>query len=149
MKELLLTSLDMIHICIFIYLSIGGYFIPKQYLPIFLLSLPYIIIDWNDRDKLCWMTKLRNMIHYEEIDPKPKEDIENNFVNGLLRKQGINIDQKLFDILLYMCFIASWGYAYYRLTKQYKINVFPNENVKIITGILVIGWVFFTYLIRM
>ena len=88
----------MIHICIFIYLSIGGYFIPKQYLPIFLLSLPYIIIDWNDRDKLCWMTKLRNMIHYEEIDPKPKEDIENNFVNGLLRKQGINIDQKLFDI---------------------------------------------------
>ena len=78
MKELLLTSLDMIHICIFIYLSIGGYFIPKQYLPVYLLSLPYIIIDWNDRDKLCWMTKLRNMIHYEEIDPKPKEDIENN-----------------------------------------------------------------------
>ena len=102
MKELLLTSLDMIHICIFIYLSIGGYFIPKQYLPVYLLSLPYIIIDWNDRDKLCWMTKLRNMIHYEEIDPKPKEDIENNFVNGLLRKQGINIDQKLFDILLYI-----------------------------------------------
>ena len=46
---------------------IGGYIIPKQYIPIYLLYTPYLIIDWNDTDRSCWLTKLRNMIKYNHL----------------------------------------------------------------------------------
>ena len=148
MKELLVKSIDFLHIMIAIFLAVGGYLIPIKYLPIYFLCLPFIIIDWNDKDGLCWITKLNNMIKQETLHPKTT-DKEDNFLNGILQAQGIMIDYKTFDFLLYVVFISSWGYAYYRLCKKYKINVFTNDMVKIITTLFIVGWISIAYVNRM
>ena len=143
----MLTIVESIHLLAVFYLLLGGYFIPKNYLPVYLLSIPYIVIDWNDKDGLCWLTKLNNMIKYETLNPKTT-DKEDNFLHGLLQAQGIMIDYKTFNSLLYVVFISSWGYAYYRVCKKYKINVFTNDMIKILTSLFIVGWVSITYVNR-
>ena len=63
-----MNFIESIHLLISFYLLLGGYVIPNKYLPVYLLSIPYIIIDWNDKDGLCWITKLTNMIKYKELN---------------------------------------------------------------------------------
>ena len=119
--------------------------IPNKYLPVYLLSIPYIIIDWNDKDGLCWLTKLNNMIKYKTINPEVKEEIENYFIKNTLQKIGIIIESKTLTFTLYVLFLLSWFYAYTRLMKQYKIKLFPNEVTRYTVYSMVIGWLVITY----
>jgi len=139
-----MNFLEMIHLGIALLLTIGGYFLSNKYLPIYLLSLPYIVIDWNDTDKVCWLTKLNQMIQYKTLNPEVNDEIENSFLNGLMRQQGIVIEDDTFTFLLYVIFIASWLYGFYRLTKQYKIKMFPNKYVKNLSYFMIIGWIVIT-----
>ena len=141
-----MNLIEIIHLLIFFYLGFGGYFMPQKYLPIFLLSLPYIVIDWNDRDGLCWITKLNNMIKYKTLHPEVEEDIEDYFIRGLLQKIGIIMDEKRFTFILYVLFNIGWLYAYTRLMKKYKIKLFPNEVTEYILYSMIVGWLVITYL---
>ena len=62
MRDLIIYILEMFHVVVAVFLIIGGYVIPNKYIPVFLLCSPYLVIDWNDTDGFCWITKLRNMI---------------------------------------------------------------------------------------
>ena len=117
-----MNLLEFLHLIILFYLSLGGYFIPTQYIPVYLLSLPYIVIDWNDKDGLCWVTKLTNMIKYRDINPEVEDDTENSFTRKVLKNLGITVNDKTLTFLLYIIFITSWFYAYNRLMNKYKIN---------------------------
>ena len=75
-----MNIIEIIHLLIFFYLSIGGYVISEKYIPVYLLTIPYIIIDWNDKDGLCWITKLNNMIKYKTFNPIVQEENENHFI---------------------------------------------------------------------
>ena len=141
-----MNILELFHLIIFSYLSLGAYFIPGKYIPIYLLSLPYIVIDWNDKDGLCWVTKLTNMIKYKEINPEVENDIENSFVRKTLYNLGISIDEKKLTFLLYVIFIISWSYAYNRLIKKYKIEFFPNDMTKYISYTFIFLWLVITYI---
>ena len=143
MEQVLL--IESIHLLISFYLLLGGYFIPNKYLPVYLLSIPYIIIDWNDKDGLCWLTKLNNMIKYKTLNPEVKEEIENYFIKNTLQKIGIIIESKTLTFTLYVLFLLSWFYAYTRLMKQYKIKLFPNEVTRYTVYSMVIGWLVITY----
>ena len=139
-----MNFLETIHLLIALLLTIGGYFLPNEYLPVYLLSLPYIVIDWHDPDKSCWLTKLNQMIHYQTLYPVVQDDIENSFLNGLVRRQGIVIEDDTFTFLLYVIFIAGWLYGFYRLSKQYKIKIFPNKYTKYLSYFMIIGWIVIT-----
>ena len=140
-----MNFIESIHLLISFYLLLGGYFIPNKYLPVYLLSIPYIIIDWNDKDGLCWLTKLNNMIKYKTLNPEVKEEIENYFIKNTLQKIGIIIESKTLTFTLYVLFLLSWFYAYTRLMKQYKIKLFPNEVTRYTVYSMVIGWLVITY----
>ena len=140
-----MNFIESIHLLISFYLLLGGYVIPNKYLPVYLLSIPYIIIDWNDKDGLCWLTKLNNMIKYKTINPEVKEEIENYFIKNTLQKIGIIIESKTLTFTLYVLFLLSWFYAYTRLMKQYKIKLFPNEVTRYTVYSMVIGWLVITY----
>ena len=75
MKKIIIRIIELFHLLLALSLMIGGYIIPKEYIPIFLLSTPYLVIDWNDTDGSCWLTKLRNMIHYQSTDPNVDDEI--------------------------------------------------------------------------
>ena len=121
--------LEIIHLIILFYLSLGGYFIPIQYIPVFLLSLPYIVIDWNDKDGLCWITKLTNMVKYGDINPEVEDEVETSFIRKWLSKLGITIDKQKLTFLLYSIltsiFIDKNNFYYY---KKFKSKSYVTYN---------------------
>ena len=144
MEKIIIGIIELFHLLLALFLMIGGYIIPKQYIPIYLLCTPYLVIDWNDTDGICWLTKLRNMIKYKSLDPKIKDKIEYHFLNSLVRKMGIIIKIKTFTFILYILLFASWLYAYFRFMNQYKVKIIPNELTKYIVYFMIIGWVLVT-----
>ena len=141
-----MNLLEFLHLIILFYLSLGGYFIPTQYIPVYLLSLPYIVIDWNDKDGLCWVTKLTNMIKYRDINPEVEDDTENSFTRKVLKNLGITVNDKTLTFLLYIIFITSWFYAYNRLMNKYKIKIFPDDMTRYISYTSVILGLIITYI---
>ena len=141
-----MNLLEFLHLIILFYLSLGGYFIPTQYIPVYLLSLPYIVIDWNDKDGLCWVTKLTNMIKYRDINPEVEDDTENSFTRKVLKNLGITVNDKTLTFLLYIIFITSWFYAYNRLMNKYKIKIFPDDMTRYISYTFVLFWLIITYI---
>ena len=121
MEKIIIGIIELFHLLLALFLMIGGYIIPKQYIPIYLLCTPYLVIDWNDTDGSCWLTKLRNMVKYKSLDPKIENEMEDNFLNSYIRKIGIIIKNKTFTFILYILIFTSWLYAYIRLTNQFKI----------------------------
>ena len=146
MKELLTTFIDFLHIVIALFLATGGYLLPTKYLPIFILCLPYLVIDWNDKDGLCWVTKLTNMIKYRDINPEVEDDTENSFTRKVLKKLGITVNDKTLTFLLYIIFTTSWFYAYNRLMNKYKIKIFPDDMTRYISYTSVMLWLIITYI---
>ena len=144
MKNIIIYILEFVHLLLAIFLMTGGYIIPNKYIPLYLLCTPYLVIDWNDTDGSCWITKLRNMIKYKSIYPKVENEIENNFLNSLVRKLGITIKSKTFTFILYILIIASWFYAYIRLINQYNIIILPNDITKYIVYFMIISWILIT-----
>ena len=144
MKKIIIHIIELFHLLLALSLMIGGYIIPKEYIPIFLLSTPYLVIDWNDTDGSCWLTKLRNMIHYQSTDPNVDDEIENHFLNGIFRKMGLVVKEKTFTFILYIILYASWLYAYVRFMKQYKIKIMPNKSTEYFVTFMVIGWILIT-----
>ena len=144
MKKIIIRIIELFHLLIALSLMIGGYIIPKEYIPIFLLSTPYLVIDWNDTDGSCWLTKLRNMIHYQSTDPNVDDEIENQFLNDIFRKMGLVVKEKTFKFILYIILYASWLYAYVRFMKQYKVKIMPNKFTEYFVTFMVIGWILIT-----
>ena len=144
MKKVIIHIIELFHLLLALSLMIGGYIIPKEYIPIFLLSTPYLVIDWNDTDGSCWLTKLRNMIHYQSTDPNVDDEIENQFLNGIFRKMGLVVKEETFTFILYIILYASWLYAYVRFMKQYKIKIMPNKSTEYFVTFMVIGWILVT-----
>ena len=144
MKKIIIHIIELFHLLLALSLMIGGYIIPKEYIPIFLLSTPYLVIDWNDTDGSCWLTKLRNMIHYQSTDPNIDDEIENQFLNGIFRKMGLVVKEETFTFILYIILYASWLYAYVRFMKQYKVKIMPNKSTEYFVTFMVIGWILIT-----
>ena len=144
MKKVIIHIIELFHLLLALSLMIGGYIIPKEYIPIFLLSTPYLVIDWNDTDGSCWLTKLRNMIHYQSTDPNVDDEIENQFLNGIFSKMGLVVKEETFTFILYIILYASWLYAYVRFMRQYKIKIMPNKSTEYFVTFMVIGWILVT-----
>ena len=144
MKKVIIHIIELFHLLLALSLMIGGYIIPKEYIPIFLLSTPYLVIDWNDTDGSCWLTKLRNMVHYQSTDPNVDDEIENQFLNGIFRKMGLVVKEETFTFILYIILYASWLYAYVRFMRQYKIKIMPNKSTEYFVTFMVIGWILVT-----
>ena len=144
MRDIIIHMLEVFHLVIAVFLIIGGYVIPNKYIPIYLLCTPYLVIDWNDTDGSCWITKLRNMIKYKSIHPEVENESENSFLNSLVHKLGIVIQDKTFTFILYILIYTSWFYAYLRLMKQYHIKLIPNKITHYLVCCMVISWIIVT-----
>ena len=144
MKKIIIHIIELFHLLLALSLMVGGYIIPKEYIPIFLLSTPYLVIDWNDTDGSCWLTKLRNMVHYQSTDPNVDDEIENQFLNCIFRKMGLVVKEETFTFILYIILYASWLYAYVRFMRQYKIKIMPNKSTEYFVTFMVIGWILVT-----
>jgi len=146
MKDLLIIIINSIHLSLAILLIFGGYIIPSKYIPMYLLGCPFMIIDWNDGDGLCHLTKLKNMVQYESINPIVDDDYDNNFINNLLRKLDIQTNHKTITMMLYLLISFSWLYAYLRFIRNHTIRMFPNQLSKYIVYSVPVVWFTVTFI---
>lgn len=141
MKQLLINIINSIHLLLAFILIFGGYMIPTRFLGIYLLGCPFMILDWHDGDGLCYLTKLKNMVKYESLNPKTNKD-EDHFINSQLKEINIHMTNQQTTNTLYILITISWLYAYVRLVKKKNIIIFPNKYIKILVGILMSSWLF-------
>ena len=141
MKQLLINTINSVHLLLAFILIFGGYMIPSKYLGIYLLGCPFMLLDWHDGDGLCHLTKLKNMVKYESLNPKTNKD-EDNFINSQLKNINIHMTNQQTTNMLYVLITISWLYAYFRLVKMKHIIIFPNKYIKILVGILICSWSF-------
>ena len=144
MKKVIMGIIDIFHLFVFFVVLLAGYFVPPNYYAVYLLLLPIIVMDWNDGDGLCWLTKLRNMVKYESVSPKVKDESENNFINSLFRKIGIVIPYKTFNVIFYLLLCVNWLYVFINLLNVKNISLFPNDYIKYWLYFMVTGWLITT-----
>ena len=146
MKEIIILSIETFHLFVAVLLLFGGYIIPLNYIPVYLLGAPFMTIDWNDQDGLCHLTKLRNMIRYESLHPQVKGESDNNFIHTLLLKLGINMSYTHIDKLLYVLITTSWLDAYSRFIQHKHIQLFPTKQTQYMVISIIVVWFIITFI---
>jgi hypothetical protein len=123
MNTIIADLLHYLHIAFVLFLSLGWYFIPVKYIHLYLFIIIFIILDQNDFDGLCTLTKVE---HYFRSKNSVKEQRRPNFVRPLVKKLfNINITHvyvtRLNNFLLMLAFL----FGLLRMLYHYKIVRFP------------------------
>ena len=123
MNVVIADALQYLHITFVIFVSLGWYFIPFKYIHIYLLIIIFIILDQNDFDGLCTLTKVE---HYFRSKNSVKKQRHPNFFRQLMKKLfNINITNvyvtRLNNFLLMLAFL----FGLLRMLYHYKIVRFP------------------------
>ena len=142
-SELIHNYLIITHILITLITILGGYFINIKYIPVYLLLLPFIFLDWNDIGYKCFITLLTNAVSNDNNNNK-------EFVPDLLKKVNINIDVKNYNINTMFAFfmLLSWLIGYIRLLNYYNITLFPNKYLIIFVMSVFIFWLLVIFKIK-
>lgn len=136
-KKLIVQLLGVLHLVVFFGAILGGYFIPTEYLPAYLLFAPFLIMDWNDTDGRCYLTRLTHYIQHD----KDMETGDIEFTSSLLKSFGFEVDKKNIDTGLLNAIMFSWFAGMYRFVKHNKITVVPNKQTKLLIQVVIIGWI--------
>ena len=60
MNGIIADALNYLHIAFVLYIIVGWYFTPIRYIHLYLFIIIFIILDWNDFDGLCTLTKMED-----------------------------------------------------------------------------------------
>lgn len=137
--ELLAKFLEFIHVALSVVSLTGGYWIPRQYLAIYVTLMMYLFIDWHDADRHCNLTYFTNRIRLGK-EVASGQDGGPGFIQSILRKIGVNVSRRDLDRWLSIIVVLSWLVAYLRLVKLYKIRIFPNLGSVVVVTISVLAW---------
>ena len=84
MKSIFLANiLSLLHLLLILFVVIGIFIVPTKHLPLFIIFLTLILLNWTLFDGLCILTKLEHYFRYEEWynrDKNKKEEDEPAFV---------------------------------------------------------------------
>ena len=143
MKNTLLSiSLDVFHLIIMFILIIGPYLVSKKYVPF--MCLLFWAMTHSYYDYKCHITKLSN----KTLKLKPCVNFTERYF--MSQKDIDDIDccefPKYPPLLWYLTLINGI-YLFYRLGKEYKINIIPNGIPVFIIGTFLITFIICTYCI--
>ena len=95
-SEFLANLIYYLHLSIIIFIFLGNLILPIKYLPYLVLLIIIIMLDWNDFDGMCILTKLEYYFKFGiwSKEPATEEDAP-EFFRPLIKKiTGINISRK-------------------------------------------------------
>ena len=137
--ELLAKFLEVIHVGVSVLSLTGGYWIPRQYLAIYVTLMMYLFIDWHDRDRHCNLTYFTNRIRLGKAVTS-SSDGGPGFIQATLAKMGLDVSRRTLDRSLSVIVVVTWLVAYLRLVNLYKIRLFPNRGSVIVVTIFILCW---------
>jgi hypothetical protein len=59
-SEFIANTIHNLHGLLIIFIFLGNFFLPVKYLPYFAVLIIIIMLDWNDFDGMCILTKLEH-----------------------------------------------------------------------------------------
>jgi hypothetical protein len=102
-----------LHILLVLYVVIGWFITPIKNLHYYILLVLFILLDWNDYDGECSLTKLEHHLRYsqEERASQPQAEFFRPLVNKLF---GISLTSEAANRLNYFIFILGILLAFLR-----------------------------------
>lgn len=86
MKSLILANIvRYIHYSLIAFILLGNLFIPKRYLKYYIVLIAVVILDWNDIDGMCILTKLEHYFRTNEWASKSPIEGGPEFFRPLLQ----------------------------------------------------------------
>ena len=115
-----------LHIVLVLYIVTGWFITPIKYIYLYLLLIIFVILDWNDFDGQCILTRLEHYYRYKNTKPDTEPDKEKNerpeFFRPLINKLfNINLNREESRRVNYFVFMFSFLLGFLRLLKHYKI----------------------------
>lgn len=96
-------------LCVFL-----GPWLPRKYLPYYMLFVLLIFLDWNDLDGMCILTKLEHYFRYDEwVSTSPVEGGP-EFFRPILERLGISLSRSEGDRFNNFVFLICWLTAFVR-----------------------------------
>jgi hypothetical protein len=116
--EVLADIIRLVHYSLLI-VVISGPFLPRQYVPYYLLFIWLIFLDWNDFDGVCTLTRLENYFRTGIWAAKSPIEGGPEFFRPILDRLGLTVSRLEADRLNNFIFLVFWGatfikYAWYK-----------------------------------
>ena len=102
-----------IHLLMFV-VVIGGPFLPTRYLPYYILFIFIILLDWNDWDGMCILTKIEHYFRTGRWDSRSPIEGGPEFFRPMLQMFGISLNRIEADRLNNAIFITCSMIAFIR-----------------------------------
>ena len=131
MNIIIADALYYMHIGILIYIIIGWYVTPIQYIHLYLIFIIFIILDWNDFDGICSLTIYEHYFRTKNNVKEKKEKSSPEFFRPLLSKiSNISITLEQTKKITYIGLMIAMLLGLLRLLYHYKLLKFPFYRLK-------------------
>jgi hypothetical protein len=108
---LIADLIRLIHYSLFIIVAIGP-FLPKKYIPYYLLFIWIIFLDWNDFDGVCTLTRLEHYFRAGYWSNKSPIEGGPEFFRPMLQSFGFSLTRLEADRLNKFIFLIFWGITF-------------------------------------
>lgn len=131
MNTIIADLLHYVHIGLLIYIAIGWYITPIQYIHLYLIFIIFVILDWNDSDGTCTITIYEDYFRSKNSIKKQKEESSPEFFRPLLNKLlNVNVTREDSEKITYIALMIAMLLGLLRLLYYYKIMKFPFYRLK-------------------
>ena len=128
MNGIIADALNYLHIAFVLYIIVGWYFIPVKYIHFYLFIIIFIILDQNDFDGLCTLTKIEDYFRNKNSVIKQHDpEFFRPIVKKLFNINMTNVHStKINNFLLMLVFL----FGFLRMLYHYRIIRFPFYYIK-------------------
>ncbi len=131
MNIIIADILHYVHIGLLIYIVIGWYVTPIQYIHLYLIFIIFIILDWNDSDGKCSITIYEDYFRSKNNVKEKKEESSPEFFRPILNKiLNKNFTRKDSTKITYIGLMIAMLLGLVRLLYHYKLLMFPFYRLK-------------------
>ncbi len=113
MPRILADLVRLLHYTLFVIVAIGP-FLPRRYMPYYLLFVLLIFLDWNDFDGVCILTRVEHYLRTGNWNIDSPIEGGPEFFRPILSRMGFNITKIEADRLNNFIFLLFWGATFIR-----------------------------------
>jgi hypothetical protein len=91
---------------------VSGPFLPRKYVPYYLIFVWLIFLDWNDFDGMCILTRIEHWLRTGIWASKSPIEGGPEFFRPILLRLGFRLDRYEADRLNNFVFLMFWGITF-------------------------------------
>ena len=114
--------INYLHIVLVLYIIVGWFITPIKYIHLYLLLIIFVILDWNDFDGQCILTRLEHYYRNKNTKPVTEKNERPEFFRPLIKKWfNVNLHREESRRINYFVFMSAFLLGFLRLLKHYKV----------------------------